>query len=299
MVHGLDLHFISDDDDKTDEVVFVGSSPAVISDDSDDEVVVTFHARGRSAVTDKKPEVTAAGVGVLTTATEARADRLDDLFNDAERSIMNLGKTEPASASRNTNEDGAGSSSQAFCDGDSKIDYSVIHSTLHEEHKRRSSMQADPSNADTPNNSQGECSSSSTGVVDLTTNTSGGFPSDFLDSPGVGWDGLDSGLRNLGPFMTGSISAGSALAPALKRSLSSGSALDHHSPDTVPLKKRPLLHKSTSTSVVDGFCLNCFSSSEKLARCQQGHPCCAECLQSLAKRVLAQESKVRRRIVLI
>ena len=87
---------------------------------------------------------------------------------------------------------------------------------------------------------------------------------------------------------------------SLKRSLSSGCT----SSSSVPLKKRPL-YATASTSDLpaieaaagasdDVECMTCLVNFDnaKLSKCLQGHPCCSECLQKRAKRILAQERKV-------
>ena len=95
-------------------------------------------------------------------------------------------------------------------------------------------------------------------------------------------------------------SGGRGVKSSFKRSVSSG----YTSSSSVPLKKR-LLYAAASTSDLDSMevavgashdreCLSCLVNfnNEKLSKCIQGHPCCSDCLQKRAKRILAQERKV-------
>ncbi len=268
---------VSDDEEAkaTDEVVFVSETPAVITDSDDDDIVFVSQVKGDASV-----------------ATRNATQRLEELNTcDADATVQDL-LTSKADSTEN---------SQTSSEQDKDEIYEAIRSIASSLEPKDLHWTNSDAAAAAPSTSRTTAEVHPTPDCFLDPDPFTNPADDLTASGGLDDPWADDQLLS---DANGSKSGGRGgkTSASLKRSMSSSFCAD------VPLKKRPLLHTSASESDLLGGgepslvldypveCLECLNprNSTSISRCNQDHPCCSECLQRRAKRLLAQEQKVRR-----
>ena len=287
------------DDEKTDEVVFVSSTPAVISssdsdddDDDDDDIVVIAHTTGRK---NASPPPSAGGK-----TDQAVQSILDSTTNNEKSKTRNQTPTLTPFTSSADKSAGRADDEDEILKAIRSIASGLEESTCSIASGSGSSTTA-ASSLNTASSSDYLLNDDPFGTSDFSLDLgsfSGQHPwSDMAQS--VGDSNKSSDVVTCDN--SDSKSGGRGGKSSLKRSLSSGCT----SSSSIPLKKRPLYATASSTSDLPAMeagagasdaveCLTCLVNFDntKLSKCILGHPCCSECLQKRAKRILAQERKV-------
>ena len=298
----------SDDDvdgEKTDEVVFVSATPAIISssdseeedDDDDDDIVVIAHTTGRKNNPPPAPTPPSAG------KTEQAVQSILDTTTNSNKSktctptLTPFTSSADKSAGKPDDEDEILKAIRSIASGLEESTCSMASGS-----GGGGGSTTTASSLNTPSSSDYLLNDDPFGTSDFSLDLgsfSGHHPwSDMAQSVGV-----DSNKSSdvVTCDNSDSKSGGRGGKSSLKRSLSSGCT----SSSSIPLKKRPLYATASSTSDLPSMeagagasdaveCLTCLVNFDntKLSKCILGHPCCSECLQKRAKRILAQERKV-------
>ena len=294
------------DDEKTDEVVFVSSTPAIISssdsedEDDDDDIVVIAHTTGRKNPAPPPPTPPTTG-----------GSKTEEAVQSILSSATNSDKSKTCTTPSDTTFTSSGDKSAGRAEDEDEILKAIRSITSGLQENTCGMASGSGGGVSTTAASSLNTASSSAdyllnddpfGTSDFSLDLgsfSGQHPwSDMAHS--VGDSNKPSDVVTCGDN-SDSKSGGRGGKSSLKRSLSSGCT----SSSSIPLKKRPLYATALSTSDLCSMeagagasetveCLTCLVNFDnaKLSKCILGHPCCSECLQKRAKRILAQERKV-------